>query len=372
MAAVDTPTASLLSTLADAVTSARLAFPEDESALLPPTDGNSLLDVKNDLLLAYLQNLAFLIILRLRNNEGTSSDTIKLGEEAVKKLVEQRVYLERGVRPLEGRLKYQIDKVLRAADDATRGAQEKSTKKATATGANDEDFGSEVSDGSEADSDASSVDDLERSASNARPGVLRTTAKPVDSSSTRTKASATGAYKPPKITPTAMPAPPSRDAPQRKRRSNLVDEYIDDEVSTAPRAQPSIGSNSTILDRGRGGLSTRDREKLRERTDYEERNFVRLPGESKAEKRKARARGENRRDMFGGEDWTGLGGLGDRINRSVVGRKGEKESVLERREKRKRETVDGPRGDGTAIGDAFEKKRKVLQGRAEKKTRKSR
>ena len=111
---------------------------------------------------------------------------------------------------------------------------------------------------------------------------------------------------------------------------------------------------------------------------------MRLPGESKAERRKARARGEGGvnggRDMFGGEDWTGLGGLGDRVVRSVKrGRDGEdgggrRENVLERRGKRRREredAPDGPREDGRGelgrIGEAFEKRRKVLQDRAERK-----
>ena len=41
----------------------------------------------------------------------------QLGAEAVKKLAELRVWLEKGVRPCETRLKYQIEKVLRAASD---------------------------------------------------------------------------------------------------------------------------------------------------------------------------------------------------------------------------------------------------------------
>ena len=185
------------------------------------------------------------------------------------------------------------------------------------------------------------------------------------------RASATGVYKPPRITPTAMPAPPSArdrdsDLPSRRRKSNLLNEYIDEELSTAPVAQPSIGSNNTILAHGRKTMSTRDREKERERLEYEERNFIRLPAESKAERKKAKARGErDRRDIFGGEDWTGLGGLGDRIHKSVAGKGGN--SVLERREKRGRDVVDGPRGDGVAIGDTFEKRRKIMDDRAQRK-----
>jgi len=375
-------TAELLRTLTTALESASSAFPADKQQFLPPIDGISLLDVKNELLLSYLQNLAFLAILKLRN--GGDIEESGMGLEVVKKLVELRVYLERGVRPLENKLKYQIDKVTRAADDADRRAAQKSNtaqavnKKPTTKSLNQ---GSDVSDAeSEEDEDADEAQmnghmNEDISAAPRPAALLRNqgTSKK-DTASTKSRATATGAYKPPRITPTSMPDPASNktnDQPARKRRSQLLDEYIDEELSTAPRAQPSIGSNSTIVKHGRGAMSSRDREKERERTDYEERNMVRLPAISKAEKRKARLSGEsNRRDIFGGEDWTGLGGLGDRINRTVVGKaRGEGGSVLERREKRRRDTQDGPRGDGAAMGDSFEKRRKVLQGRAEKKGR---
>ncbi|KAK4939071.1 hypothetical protein LTR10_020556 [Elasticomyces elasticus] len=375
-------TVDLLRTLTTALESASSAFPEDQQQFLPPTEGISLLDVKNDLLLSYLQNLAFLTILKLRN--GGDIEKSEMGSEVVKKLVELRVYLERGVRPLENKLKYQIDKVTRAADDAERRAAQRSndapavSEKSTTKSANQ---GSDISD---VDSEEEDDDDTEQltghmnediSAAPRPAALLRNqAASKKDTASTKSRATATGAYKPPRITPTSMPESASNrtnDQPARKRRSQLLDEYIDEELSTAPRAQPSIGSNSTIVKHGRGTMSSRDREKERERTDYEERNFVRLPAISKAEKRKARLSGEsNRRDLFGGEDWTGLGGLGDRINRTVAGKaRGEGGSVLERREKRRRDTQDGPRGDGAAMGDSFEKRRKILQGRAEKKGR---
>ncbi|EXJ82264.1 hypothetical protein A1O3_06077 [Capronia epimyces CBS 606.96] len=85
--------------------------------------------------------------------------------------------------------------------------------------------------------------------------------------------------------------------------------------------------------------------------------------------------------MFGGEDWTGLGGLCDRIRRTVAHRScGEAANPFDRRKKRRRDTQDGPRGDGladgprpgsgagTGIGETFEKRRKIMQQRAAKKT----
>ncbi|KAL2436385.1 hypothetical protein ABEF95_009472 [Exophiala dermatitidis] len=408
MAVVESPT-GLLTTLTDALHSAASAFPENGDQFLPPTDGISLLDIKNEILLSYIQNLVFLVLLKLRESTGgrtnASVDAAPSLEptDVVKKLVELRVYLERGVRPLESKLKYQIDKVVRAAEDADRRANQeastipadktkKNSKSKTQRGLDDgvSDSDESVSGPEDEEESGSEEDELngttaEISAGPRPAALLRKTAdnKSGTEASSRSTGTdtGTGAYKPPRITPTAMPEPPSvRDRDQqpaaRKRRSQLLDEYIDEELSTAPRSQPSIGSNNTILQHGRGAMSSRDREKERERAEYEESNFVRLPAESKAERRKARLRGQgNQRDMFGGEDWTGLGGLGDRINRTVAGRsRGEGANLLERREKRRRETTDGPRGDGSSagavgIGETFEKRRKIMQQRAEKKNR---
>ncbi|KAK5064760.1 hypothetical protein LTR84_000594 [Exophiala bonariae] len=379
--AIDTSPVGLLSNLTSALNLARSAIPSDSST---SSDGISLLDVKNDLLLSYLQNLAFLVIIRLRHDP--SDDRVR--NEVIKKLVEVRVYLERGVRPLEGKLKYQIDKVVRAADEAAR--RQATQQSSTTSGATKPSAGraNRGSDSEESEDEVSAVVEADQPVHEPSVGpraaaLLRNASLPLTTTQSALKTrsgepAATGAYRPPRINPTTMPEPASvrdRDEkPSRKRRSQLLDEYIDEEVSSAPQAQPSIGSGGTILQQGRGAMSTRDREKERERTAYEERNFTRLPALSKAERKKEKAKSQrDSREVFGGEDWTGLGGLGDRINRTVASGRGRSEGLFDRRDKRKRDTIDGPRGDGTinggGIGETFEKRRKVLQQRAEKKMR---
>jgi U3 small nucleolar ribonucleoprotein protein LCP5 len=388
--AIEESTLGLLSTLTTALGSAASTFSDEKQSFLAPADGISLLDVKNDLLLSYLQNLTFLIILKLRNvgateDESSLSRNDGVWAEAVQKLVELRVYLERGVRPLENKLKYQIDKVVRAAEDVDRRTARKAlverelkgkpTTKSMNQGSDVSGSESEEDEGVESSDKAYNVDG-DASVGPRPSALLRGTEA---TKTVRSTAAAAGTYKPPRITPTSMPEPATKGertettSAARKRRSQLLDEYIDEELSTAPRAQPSIGSNSTIVQHGRGAMSARDRDREKERVEYEERNFTRLPAESKAERKKARVRGaREQRDMFGGEDWTGLGGLGDRIHRSVAG--GSRGNALERREKRHRETYteDGPRGDGAGgvgIGDSFEKRRKILQQRTDKKQR---
>jgi U3 small nucleolar ribonucleoprotein protein LCP5 len=360
MAAVDTSLPGLLNTLTASLTSATSAFPSQSDTLLPPADGISLLDVKNELLLSYLQNLVFLIILKLRNDP----ENARLGTEATKKLNEQRVYLEKGVRPLEGKLKYQIDKVLRAADEAERSQVTKKAlpKKSNAAEAMNGDADSDAFASSDSDTSAPAAEGQAIPDISYQPNPANLLRKADQSTAKATQSGQSGAYRPPRITATSMPSEKRSEPKTRNRKSHLIDEYIANDLSSAPLAQPSIGSNNTILDRGRSGMSARDRETEKERTRYEEANLTRLPTMTKAERKKAR--GRDQRDVFGGEDWTGLGGLGDRVSRSVGGG-GKKGGVLERREKRKRDTVDSVKGDGhnLAIGESFEKRRTVLAGR---------
>ncbi|KAJ5029510.1 hypothetical protein PSV08DRAFT_257475, partial [Bipolaris maydis] len=66
--AVDNSLESLLATLTTSIQSATEALPNDD--IVPPKEGISLLDVKNELLLSYLQNLVFLILLKLRSQKS--------------------------------------------------------------------------------------------------------------------------------------------------------------------------------------------------------------------------------------------------------------------------------------------------------------
>ena len=107
----------LLNTISTALTSAGDTLQSSKDKFLPPAEGISLLDVKNDLLLSYLQNLAFLILLKIRNSFSGDEPDKQVQQELIEKLVQLRVYLERGVKPLEAKLRYQIDSALRAAEN---------------------------------------------------------------------------------------------------------------------------------------------------------------------------------------------------------------------------------------------------------------
>lgn len=332
----------------------------------PPQDGISLLDSKNELLLTYLHNLVFLAIFQLRNLSTSDEDAGKkqsLQEDVVKKLNELRVYLERGVRPLEGRLKYQVDKVVKAAEDAERdgrgakAAEKSKTKKTPKPKPGSEEESASDDEDSDSDEDEDEGDEgIDEMAY--RPNVsafskgAQPQAKPTQSAPT---APSDGIYRPPKVMPTALPTTESRERRDRgPRRSNVIDEFVNAEMSSAPTAEASIGS--TIRSGGRHVRSQKEKDQDNEKKSYEETNFVRLPKVSKKETAKGRGRGPQ--GTYGGEDWQGLTEGADRIARLTQRSKGSG-SALDR--SRKRKTDDTSRGDGAGMGQSFDKRRKKVE-----------
>lgn len=366
---------ALLDSLTKSLSSALEVAPKLASLELPK-DGISLLDVKNELLLSYLQNLVFLILLKLREAKNGAShsttDGQSLSDLVVAKLVELRLYLEKGARPLEDKLRFQIDKVLRAADDAerqARAAEEAARvngKKKSGEGSDSEsasgseDESDDDDDGADGGLDGRTISDLQHRPNLAgfqRPAAATTAAKQTDSS---------GVYRPPRIAPVVMPTTERREKAERMPlKSATLDEFIADEVSTAPIAEPSIGT--TIVQGGRKIKTASERREEQERRDYEESNFVRLPKESKKERaRKARLEGRRGRMTFGGEEWRDLSEGADRISRLTQGKSsgGGTKALLEKSRKRALDAADGPRGGGGGgvnIGERYQKRLKVLE-----------
>jgi U3 small nucleolar ribonucleoprotein protein LCP5 len=353
--AVEEALPALLDTLSKSLTSALESLPEPASTI-PLRDGISLLDVKNELLLSYLQNLVFLILLKIRNRATDShTDDEENLNDVVRKLVELRVYLEKGVRSLEGRLKYQIDKVIRAANDAEKasapanGARRKTTK----VPREDSDQDSDENSSNDVMLKASEINDLQY-----RPNPSAF----VQPSNTVAKEDADkakdGIYRPPRIVPTIMPTTgPKEREPRKPKKSATLNEFISTELSATPLAEPSIGTN--IVSGGRRSKSEREKREEAERLEYEETNYTRLPRESKKEK--ARKRG--RQDAgYGGEEWRGLGEGLERIEILTKRKSSDARSILEK--SRKRPTEDGPRKTGAAeLGQEFRKRLKALDGR---------
>jgi U3 small nucleolar ribonucleoprotein protein LCP5 len=82
-----------------------------EGSEMKTSKGISFLETKNQLMLSYLMNLTYVM---LRKTSGLSL----AGEDAIKRLVEIRTVMER-MRPIEKKLQYQIDKIIRNASGKT-------------------------------------------------------------------------------------------------------------------------------------------------------------------------------------------------------------------------------------------------------------
>ena len=381
--AAPTTLLALLASLQQSLTSATEVAPKLE-AIERPKDGISLLDVKNELLLSYLQNLVFLILLKLRNaaSQFEVDDASHQGlDEAVRaKLVELRLYLEKGARPLEEKLRFSIERFLRVAEDAQRENESKGKGKGKSKGkrrgtgdhprsGSSSGSDEEEEDSSDEDDDAARVEEEtqhKRAAMSAAPNFSRM----MDDVTTRPSAGeegATGAYRPPKRDRHLMETTQRREkADRRPQRSHTMEEFINSELSAAPLSEPSVGT--TIVQGGRKTKTTEERKEEDERRDYEESNFVRLPKESKKDRaKKSQQAGRNARMMFGGEAWHDLGEGVDRIDR-LTKRKGAASgsvrAMLEKSRKRGMDTTDGPRGSGHAaeMGERYRKRVKVLEG----------
>ena len=265
----------MLTTLQSSLESAALP---DTFDITPPKNGVSLHDLKNELFLSYLQNLTFLILVKLRHSTGrdAGNNAKKINHEVTKKLAELRLYIEKGVKPLEGKLKYQIDKMVKAAEDASRtqtisvngAAKAGKVKKEKTKRRADESEDSERSSASasESDDDASaSESEIDELSYRPNPAALARPKAAVPAERKRDEP-ADGIYRPPRITATAMPTTRGKEekAERKPNKSATLDEFIATELSTAPVAEPSIGS--TIVSGGRRLKTQRERDEDAERT----------------------------------------------------------------------------------------------------------
>lgn len=366
MAALTTLPA-LLESLTQSLTSAHEMTPKLDN-ISPPKDGLSLLDVKNELLLSYLQNLVFLILLKIRNAkkdadaDATGEDVDDLFDTVREKLVELRLFLEKGARPLEAKLQYSITQFLKATEHHQQQERLAASKRKQDEEDEDED------DEDEDDEESEEEDTSRRRGRVTAPGLknLQEDVKAVRDKDSQGADGKAGVYQPPRRERKLMDAPKPDERRGRDRRggkSQTMDEYIATEMSAAPLAEPSIGT--TIVQGGRRMKSASERKEEDERRNYEETNFVRLPAMSKKDKqKKAQREGRSDKMQFGGEEWRGLGEGVDRIDRLTRGKErgrgGGVRALLDKSRKRGPETTDGPRGSGMEMGERFHKRAKML------------
>lgn len=239
----------------------------DRDTLIEMGNGISLLALKNDALLSYIANLLLLAAAQVEKNSDVFQATRS-------RTIEQRVTLEKGVKGLEAKISYQIDKALRAF----RRSQEAQQK---------------AQDDADSDSDVDLTSYRPNVANLRKASGANSEDEPEDDDKRR--------YVVPKISSTAPSFENTKK--QTRRRDFAMEDYLR-ETGDAPVVEASIGSQ--IMDGGRGGERTeRQRRKDREIEDYEEANFTRISNISSKRARKEAAQRQKKATTshFFGEDW---------------------------------------------------------------------
>ncbi|ODV79283.1 uncharacterized protein CANTADRAFT_22034 [Suhomyces tanzawaensis NRRL Y-17324] len=283
-------------------------------------EGVSLLALKNNSLVSYLNNVVMVILSHLERLEGQDVENDRL--ETIQRSIVQRVNLEKGIKPLEKKLNYQLDKMVKAYN-RMEADEEKAEEKLNRIGSD-----SEAEDDDDDDSEDSDEDNLSYKPDAA---ALAKMSRPSDD---RKKSSSNEKYKPPKISAVAPPTSISKEDGKdkgRNRKLQSMEEYLR-EQSDMPTTEASIGS--TIVDHGRGGVKTQhDRRKEKEIQEYEESNFIRLSNNQVKKSFKEKQR--DRENQFGGEDWSMFNQKNTREVSGDTSRKRKPNTVWDRVKKRK-------------------------------------
>ncbi|CAA90591.1 U3 snoRNP-associated protein Lcp5 [Schizosaccharomyces pombe] len=314
------------------------ALPKTSSS---SSDGVSLVSLKCQLLLSYVQKLAFLMLVKL------DDESFLQHQDVVEKLVQLRIEIEK-IRPLENRIQYSVDKLLRAAGRK----EEIGSIKEPENNGNDKDSQDSLklhykpnlsefaddSDGPASENNVVKEDDKSSISSEDEEEELRSAKD--------------GIYRPPRIRAVTMDS----EKRTRHRPNHLVDEFVSSDMSSVPQSMPSVGSN--LEKRGRViHADERELQKMRERIEYEESNYTRLPKLSKKDLKKSK---RVKKHDYGGEDWSLL----DRKfhDDDFSNRKLDLTSRAKRRANFE-DVNDGSLASPVQIGQSYRKRKKNLKRR---------
>lgn len=292
----------------------------DDISELDTSNGMSLLALKNESLLSYVHNSILILLSQI--DTKTSFENKKKSDEirssSIKNAITDRIVLEKGIKGLESRVSYEIDRALRNYEKAKATTENSNTSNTV----NDDTHPNEEEEEKEdllsfrpnPFSLLSSGNKNDKKNNNSSQGKKKPNQKKHnndgyniandkeeedygDDDDDDNDNEDNQLYKAPKISAIVPVGGEARKSAKRIRRNEMLEEFLQ-ESSYAPQLEHSIGS--TIVDAGRGIKSDRDTRKEREIRDYEESNYTRLP-----EKTKEKHKGKKRRhqDSFFGESW---------------------------------------------------------------------
>ncbi|OMJ17180.1 Neuroguidin [Smittium culicis] len=280
--------------------------------------GISLLTIKYYTLLEYVSNLSFVATLKLNKVDIESHPVID-------RLIENRLYLEK-IKPIEQRMRYQIDKLIRTALTTNSNDPQISSSKLGST--NPEDISSQQVDPLNQDESESlykpKLDSLMASAK--AQGILESR-----SSSSLQQSDPNKAYQPPKLIPVHYDEDDSLKAKREKaelrlkeraKKSQIINELIS-EFDARPEKSSSWGTSSTV------GVAQNEKfeaDRLH-REKYEEDNFIRMTISKKDKKRLKQGTLRLDDEFAGLEDFAGI----DTLSRAASSSNAKRKNVVEKR-----------------------------------------
>ncbi|KAJ2343473.1 hypothetical protein GGH91_003187 [Coemansia sp. RSA 2671] len=285
-------------------------------------NGISFLEVKHHTMLSYITNLTYLSLLKLHGQQIE-------GHKVVSHLIEDRTVLEK-MKPLEQRLKYQIDKLMRGAIISSDAAP-----RPTVATTDDPEANSVVDDSAKLAAAMLSDDTLANpSAFKPNPGSLAADVREEDE-----LALEEGLYRAPKQMPVHYEEEGNTVAKReraeqrmmdRAARSRLVRDLMT-EYDDRPEMSSASGNPSTVI------RDSRMERLAEDRTKYEEDNFTRL-AMGRKEKRGLRTKLAGLDDEFAHlNDFAGITSLQKTAESS-----GSKAAILDRLKQMKLKDNESP------------------------------
>ena len=249
-------------------------------------DGISLLTLKNDVLLDYIHHLVLLSACKVSGRSLTEPNPSAL----VHNLVKLRLVLEK-VRPMESRLKYQVDKLLHAADDADHDVRLGRKPAHIGKHGDDDDEQDEQDEDEEEEEEETDLlafrpnpnafmDDKARpdAVSRSRPSKRKGGASASDDEDDEDEAGGTAVYRPPKLAPVAYdPDGPSRRGGKERGPVPTRNSALLADLKSGLSSNPYEMSSAGVGVGGRVSAQNSARARALQRMDeYEEDNFTRL------------------------------------------------------------------------------------------------
>eukprot|EP00545_Synedropsis_sp_CCMP1620_P009607 CAMPEP_0119003830 /NCGR_PEP_ID=MMETSP1176-20130426/790_1 /TAXON_ID=265551 /ORGANISM="Synedropsis recta cf, Strain CCMP1620" /LENGTH=382 /DNA_ID=CAMNT_0006955467 /DNA_START=38 /DNA_END=1186 /DNA_ORIENTATION=- len=255
-------------------------------------DGLDFLDVKNSLLLSYLIDLVHHFS---ENKSSSDDDEEEAGGNNMERLTEMKIALEK-IRPLEKKMRYQLDKLLSSNDSSTFATSNTSAGDADPLSfrPNPEALKEEdnTNKGLSSDDDGSSDDDDDDSDDNVDDDLAAARATLKLAGSEKNKEQDDGVYRAPRLAATPYPASggATNDEEKQKRftkklRATELAKTLREQYGDAPEQEDLHGG----ADLGRQREASRRLHEIeKEKTKFEEDNMVRLTTSRKQKKEKRR------------------------------------------------------------------------------------